>query len=1507
MPRLNYIDRPPRLQPELPTGEYNIPAPPQFQESGNQVLIQASLPLVTIIGYIAIATFGQSRNMLMMIPMVLSVVASTLLAVYTNQTVSKKRKAIEAAYKQRISELYKEVQSFHEMQRIYYNYNYPNPEMTLEIARDLSRPAEERIEDSRGGSRLWERHPDDVDFARIRLGTGTLPSTVIYKAPQMQEFGDDTLTRDATRLAETSLFVTDVPVTIPLRQGDKKDDEAPGETATRTKLVGPLADTKPRHAIGIAGNKPEAVYAYMRAMLVDYAAFHSPTDARLYVVGNYEARPNWRWAFPLPHCKETTQEETLSFEDEKPGEATVDRVKLFWKKMRLLLERRKARMRDDKEASSAVALPFILVVVDMLAPLGENSSLRDLESDPGVSLLLEEGPQLGAAIIFLVPERSKVPSACLAVIEVEAEAKSEKLPVFRYAEVDINRPRYVGRADLVKSQDQARDFARTIEPLGIRRAYGADLATNVTLFEMNGLTSIDQMTEITIAGWERSKSPKFADWLGVNVGAMSGNEVRKLVFSAKADGVHGMIAGSTGSGKSELLMTLILGLAINYDPSIINFVLVDYKGGSAFEPFRNLPHAVDIVTNLEGSATDRMFASIKAELDRRQRLNTYSDSKDIVHYRKKGLHLAEGSPPYPHLFVIIDEFAEMMAGNAEFKSQLESITRLGRSLGVTLILAAQRPTGVTDQMRANIKFRICLRVETPDDSRELLRRSDAAFLPPGIPGRGYLQVGNENIELIQVAHTGGDYLGPQENASPNVIWMDRKKKTDKSKGEAPKLYEVVVQTLADLARQHSTPQWRPWPAFLPHVLTLRTAVDPTYMNENDLAFLSGDVHAPVESDGQAAGKVLLNGAMDKWLTGTPGWSGVHWDRNAMRPVVGLIDDPYNARQMPLTINFPVGHMAVFSASGWGKTVFLRTVVLSLAATHSPDELQIYILDFGGRNLALLRDLPHVGAVITSDEEERVKRLVRLLTGMLEQRQNLLSQSGDSDLYAYNVKHPANPLPAVLVVIDNFAELKENFDALLPDLTALVRDARAYGIHFAISGDQTNAMPGKMFSIITERYTLKLSDAGEYTNIVGRGVKDVDPIPGRGYVRVGRMPLEFQAALPLGVDEEDRLKGIDEAEKINRLAARMTQAWGRAWKGTPPVSIETLPVRVPLEKAVEMAGAPAGHRIQAAIGINDLDLAIFRLDLQRNGPHFVILGPPNSGKTTTLRTILLGIACQYSPAQVKIVLVDFQRRFFEYGGKHNLGELPQVIQVVQRVEQLEPMVANLSAECKLLAESAGKTHIYVMIDNYDSFSDEGSKSRKPFETMSLLAREYGTAGLHFLAAGSLSGFSGIEDLRKQILSSSYGIALQSADAVDKLNGRMPRSLKDVELPAGRAFVIKSGRTAMLQLAVPYTSDDAVESSLDAWVEKLCADFAGQKAAWSSQPVEAAVTTPDDGGVNRVEPAKSSAPASKPAEPGADIETLKVKLQQFGVPDDMLKAFSSQDVITMAVQFGLLEKK
>jgi DNA segregation ATPase FtsK/SpoIIIE-like protein len=626
--------------------------------------------------------------------------------------------------------------------------------------------------------------------------------------------------REAMRLAEDSRLLYNVPVTVPIffqvdEKEKKKVEEKQQEEGAEREQTQESKGISIRHSIGITGKSEEKVHDYLRTMLIDYVTYQSPQDTILYVAGTSETRQNWRWAYALPHCKASDKTETLFFEeDEKPPENEADRMRLFWKNIRTILERRRMRL-QDKETGTDVKLPFILVVVDVSTPAPDWSCLHDLESEAAISTILMDGQMLGAGIIFLIPDRSKVPSRCSAIIEVDEDTKDPDSVVFRYAETGFNSIQYLGKTKTISSQKIARDFSRNLEKVEVRRGYGSSLATTVTLLEMLNFTTLDQLQQLAEENWQRSMDPKLADWLFAPIGFLSGNESRVLTFSAKADGVHGIIAGSTGSGKSELLMTLILGLALNFNPNVLNFVLIDYKGGSAFDPFKKLPHSVDIVSNLDQSATSRVFTSIIAELDRRQRLNTYTNSKDIVHYRRKGLNLEPERPPYPHLFIIIDEFAEMISGNAEYKAQLESITRLGRALGVTLILAAQRPVGVTDQMRANIKFRICLRVETPDDSREVLRRSDAAFLPPGIPGRGYLQIGNENIELIQTAWSGSDYKGPQEeNAAPNVIWLDRPRKSSGQKGvEPPKLYDVVVDMLGQLAQKDSRPQWRPWPEF----------------------------------------------------------------------------------------------------------------------------------------------------------------------------------------------------------------------------------------------------------------------------------------------------------------------------------------------------------------------------------------------------------------------------------------------------------------------------------------------------------------------------------------------------------------------------------------------------------------------------------------------------------------------------------------------------------------------
>jgi DNA segregation ATPase FtsK/SpoIIIE-like protein len=996
--------------------------------------------------------------------------------------------------------------------------------------------------------------------------------------------------------------------------------------------------------------------------------------------------------------------------------------------------------------------------------------------------------------------------------------------------------------------------------------------------------------------------PKSADWLYTAVGLLSGNEPRVLTFSAKADGVHGIIAGSTGSGKSELLMTMIIGMALNFSPDVLNFVLVDFKGGSAFEPFKHLPHKVDMVTNLDPSATARVFASIIAELDRRQKLNTYTNSKDIVHYRKKGLNLDRERPPYPHLFIIIDEFAEMISGNAEYKAQLESITRLGRALGVTLILAAQRPVGVTDQMRANIKFRISLRVETPDDSREVLRRADAAFLPPGIPGRGYLQIGNENIEMIQTAYTGGDYKGPQEeNVVQNVIWLDRPRKSSGQKStEPPKLYDVIVDMMASMATQESHPQWRPWPEFLPtqtgtNVLSLQKVLDTAYMGDEDIELLRAN------DQDKITGFALNEKATTFW-TDDFKWEGAAWGKNAMVPLIGIIDNPYRASQKPLKIDFPHGHVVIFGASGRGKTTFLRTIMTSLALSLSPDELQIYILDFGGRAMMIMQDLPHVGAVITSEEDERVLRVLRKVNDIVDYRQVLFSEARVNSLDSYNLAHPEKILPAILVVIDNFAEFKEYYDNLMGPLISLIRESRAYGVHFLISADLPNALTGKLYNLVTERFTLKLSDTSEYSDIVGRGVPaDLSAVPGRGYVRVGTMPLEFQTALTFTPEEDDP----DGLAKVSKMCVRMATLWDGKWKGEKPSTIETLPLRFSLDNLLKQSSVPEIRRINAIMGIDDRTLMPTIIDIERQGPHMVILGQPLSGKTSTLRTMMISIAYNYSPDEVMMVMIDYTRKLWK-GSETSLANLPHVVETIDDLEQLDAFLENFKAECADFDEKPKRRKIMIFIDNYDAFTEESSRKKMSFfEALAGLIRKYQTSGVYLIVAGSLGIVSSSDDLRKVFMAPNFGIALRSADAVGRLNGKFPRALADAELPMGRAFIVRSGITSMVQLATPYANDDDIEGSLDVWVKRIQERYPQDKVRWLAAIAGA------NGAVAGNATAENSATAkAKPKGPDLsqyNIPELKKKLLEAGMPEDMFELFSDSDIVENCRGLGILEDK
>jgi DNA segregation ATPase FtsK/SpoIIIE, S-DNA-T family len=1372
------IDRPPRLQPELPSGEVAVPRPPEAPQNAPGRLAQVGLPLLTLVGYVLVSLLGQAQQQLLLIPMGLSVVATTLFSLYTLRAERQQQRAVEEAYADRLRELRKEMLTAHDLQRRFYTYTYPDSATLLRIAAEARAIAVAPGAPATAQARLWERRTTDEDFATLRLGIGTRPSTVVYTLDR----SDTSLSqqsRAAEKLVADGRTVDDVPVSIAFRPAPKREE---GDAPTNPARA-PFA-----HALGIAGAHAD-VYAFTRSLLGQYATLHPPSDSRLYIIA--QERIPWAWAETLPHCTADEQGRTLCFAGQatpsnpNPLDDEGGELEQFLESLRRTLATRKIRLQDNDERSAdgAATLPFLLVVVDLLdAAHTPAAPLHAIATDAALAILLEEGSLLGAAVLFLVPERARVPGGCTALIELtrnEApeEGTTEPRLYFRYAEAGVNSPHAIGVADSLTTNEMLR-LVDNLSVLMLRQSNRANIAPTVPFLDLHGYMSLSDLRTSAARRWQHSIEPDGADWLRARIGLMAGNKPRTMVFAARRDGVHGMVAGSTGSGKSELLVALIASLAVNYDPSTLHFVLVDYKGGGAFAEFATLPHCVDIVTNLAADGVTRMFTAIGAEMRRRQALNTATGTRDIVEYRRKGLHLSHA--PYPFLFIIIDEFAEMIADRPEYKAELESITRVGRAQGVSLILAAQRPSGVTDQMRSNIKFRICLRVETPSESRELLRRADAAFLPAGLPGRGFLQVGNEEVELIQVAYAGGSYRDPQL-ALPPVLWPERSNgQSLTAERPQPELYKAIIASLSDLAQSALRPQQHaPWPQPLPTRLALAEpliAQDPalaTVTSRSYLAQLSaitlGQPKAPT---------LALSPAFVNWLNRHEGWvHGLDWTQYALRPVVGLLDDPAGARQLPLIIDLARDHGLIVGGSGTGKTTMLRTALLSLAASHSPAALHIYALDLNGRGLHALDDLPHVGALISPDDEgfaERTEQVLRLLGEQIERRKHLLSTAGVDDLLRYNAAHPHAAEPAIVLAIDNLRSFAETFGVARDDVettlarfVSLTRQSRPYGITVLATATQAADLPNQLLSLFGERFALHLNEPGDYRTLFGLNAPVLSEIPGRGHTVVGRSLLAFQVALPFA-SPKNGTEASSEARELAQICAHMSQQ-ATAAGITLPTSVAPLPRTVllrsllaaehglgsestflnELEAATRSCWAASmeptqSDWLQVSVGLTSGGrIRQLQLEAKKDGSHGMVAGGTGSGKSELLMTLIVGLALRYDPGALNFVLVDYKGG----GAFKPFQHLPHCVESVTNLNRgaVHRMFTAIGAELRrrqrLNAETGTKDiveyrqrglhmshapypHLFIIIDEYAEMIAESPEFGAELDSITRVGRAQG---------------------------------------------------------------------------------------------------------------------------------------------------------------------------------------
>ncbi|HWI51374.1 MAG TPA: type VII secretion protein EssC [Symbiobacteriaceae bacterium] len=1267
------FQRSPRLRPELPAGEAEIPAPPPAPTEPSMSLASVLISLVPgllsafiMYGFSRARGAGTPMTMLYSLPMM----AAGYLVQIGHFWTQKRRHAAaverrDGAYREMLNGRRKQLEQARQMQQEALRQIDPHPA-------DCAGRAIQR------DPRLWERSPRDDDFLALRLGLGKLPLTMTLKLPQSGGALEiDPLHKEALSLGPEFAEVAGVPIRLPLREAG---------------------------AAGLVGERT-AVLAALRALAMQIATHHSPDDVKIVALFPAAEIDDWAFLRWLPHVWTDDRQTRLLAADRETAHRLL--TDLFEQ-----LNRRKLQGAGE----SSPALLFLL---------GDTSLT---ENEPLMPLLLREGSRLGAFALVTASRKEELPMECRAI----AELGLSRSCLIQMAPIRLQTEFFPDEAPAV----QADELARALAPIRPHRMAGpAEIPRKVALLDT---LAVSQVEALNVGARWRASEP-FAS-LAVPIGARAGGERLLLDLHERAHGPHGLVAGATGSGKSELLQTLIASLAVSFHPHEVAFMMIDYKGGGMANAFKGLPHLTGTITNLEGGLARRALAALKAELKRRQRLLGEAGVTHIDEYIRLRRQ-RPGMEPLPHLILVVDEFAELKAEQPEFMRELISAVRVGRSLGVHLILATQKPAGVVDeQIWSNTRFRLCLRVERPGDSQEVLRCPDAALITA--PGRAYFQVGNnERFELFQAGWGGAPY-GAGQQADPYEVaevGLDGRRYRVSPVvadvgGPSGTQLDALVGHLQNVARREGIEPVRgPWVAPLPGFVGL--------------------------SD--------LGGGAGGWL----------------EPVIGLVDDPEQQRQEPLRINLgKEGHLAVYGAPGNGKTTLLQTLVVSLALRHTPDEVHIYVLDCSGRTLRVLEPLPHVGAVITADETERTVRLLRYLLQQLEERKERFARLGVGTFAAHR-QAGGEPLPAIVVAMDNFPVLAGSLENAEEMVARLAREGGNHGIHLILTAGSPSALRHRVASNITMAVALTLADRSEYGLAVGRtGGMEPANLPGRGLVK-GAPPLEFQTALPA--------PGETEWERSGALRA-LCESLGQAWQGARPRPIRALPEVVPLA-------------FGSGIGLEVADLEPFSPSLDE-GPHFLVSGPVGSGKTGLLVSWVLALASVRSCDELEIWLADCGA-----GGLAPLRSLPHVKGYAVDGSDLAVMAGSLQQR------ERGRTSVLV-IDDYDQFrvvAPEDVKSRLE----QIVRRERGS-GFHLLAAGPTAVFSqyGYEGLTKALLEQQTGFVLGSNEHGDLgLFGLQPPSGEPRRLPPGQGAYVRRGRSRAVKIALAGAARD--------WVERISRKVGG----------------------------------------------------------------------------------
>jgi S-DNA-T family DNA segregation ATPase FtsK/SpoIIIE len=1000
-----------------------------------------------------------------------------------------------------------------------------------------------------------QRRTDALDAAALRIAATTPTRRLWERRPTDADHlhlrvgvGDlpSTVTveddRDVDRLDQAPRWTRGVPVTVPL-----------GE-------VGVLGVAGP-------GAWPRALGRWLLGQL---AVTQSPREVQFVVLTSQAAIPDWAWTTWLPHVRPASGQDALALIG-----ADAETIGRRLAELTQILAERRAERQKNATARRRFS-PEIVVVLD---------GARRLRAMPGVVGLLRDGPALGIRLICIDEEEWQLPEECSATV---LHRSPTQLVLRRQLEAPVDGV----LADLVED-DWFDRVARALSPL--RDTSGSDgdglVPDSARLLDV---LDLPQPSGATIASRWSTGAATTSAVVGVGIDGAFALDLVK-------DGPHGLVAGTTGSGKSEFLQTLVASLAVANRPDQMTFVLVDYKGGAAFSVASDLPHTVGLVTDLDQHLVERALRSLRAELTRREHILALSGAKDIEDHEA---HLARGGAgeAMPRLVLVIDEFAAMVTELPDFVAGLIGIAQRGRSLGVHLILATQRPGGVVGpDIRANTNLRVALRMTDSGESTDVIDVADAARIPKSVPGRGFARLGHSSVVPFQSARVGGRWAGEEQDPTAllpfvrTLEWRDfamspPERPTTSGPGSAATDLSVLVGALRDARdRMGIGDLHSPWLPPLPELLPL-----------TEVASAS---------------------------VGTGG-SGVTSSEESLTFTWGVEDLPDTQAQRAATIDLDrFGHLYVVGAPGSGRSQALRTIAASAAGALHSSELHVYALDCGNGALASLQALPHCGAVAQRTQVERASRLVERLTREMARRHDVIAAAGAANITEQRLAaDPQDRLPHVLFLIDrweNFTSSLGEVDggSLTDSVQSLLRDGTGAGIHVVISGDRT-LVSSRMSTMTDDKLIMRLTDRLDYSlgGINHRQLPASIP-PGRGFR--AESGIEVQVAT-LGTD----VSGQGQTAAVQALA-RSVRA-DEELLDLPrirPFRVDALPKDIDLDGVLALEGAPELRPFLAVTGIGGDDMELQTVDLSTGGGTFVVAGPSRSGRSTMVasmaRSLLAG--------------------------------------------------------------------------------------------------------------------------------------------------------------------------------------------------------------------------------------------------------------------------------------------